>query len=73
VEHDVYIFRVEGKTNQEISYLHHAGLLLHLFLDPEDGGEVYIRSVVWFCKGLHGVISQYMELFITTALKTPNV
>jgi hypothetical protein len=47
--------------------------LLDLFLDPEDGGDVFLRNIGWFCKGLHGVISQNLELFITTALKTSNV
>jgi hypothetical protein len=33
---------VEGKANQEISYLHHTDLLLDLFFDPKDGGDVFL-------------------------------
>jgi hypothetical protein len=40
-------------------------------LDPEDGGDVppQLRLTL---NGLHGVISQKMILFMTTALKTSN-
>jgi hypothetical protein len=36
------------------------------FFDPEDGGDMLKLN------GLHGVISQKMILFITTAVKTSN-
>jgi hypothetical protein len=38
-------------------------LLLVLF-SPEDGGDIFVRNVTF--NGLHGVISQKAERFITT-------
>jgi hypothetical protein len=40
----------------------HAGFLLGLFLDPEDGGDMFLRNV-----GLHSVISQKIVLFNRTS------
>jgi hypothetical protein len=43
----------------------HAGFLLGLFFDPEDGGDMFLRNVRMTFNGLHGVISQNMVfLFI---------
>jgi hypothetical protein len=42
-----------------------------LFFDPEDGGYMFLRNVRYNYR-LHGVISQKMILFITTAVKTSN-
>jgi hypothetical protein len=36
-----------------------AGFLLGLFFDFEDGGDIFLRN------GLHGVISQEIELFLS--------
>jgi hypothetical protein len=38
---------------------------------PEDGGVIFLQTVVDF-QLLHGVISQKIELFITTAVRTSN-
>jgi hypothetical protein len=46
--------------------------LLGLFFDPEDGGEMFLRSVGRLLNGLHGVISQKKALFITTGVRTSN-
>jgi hypothetical protein len=43
--------------------------LLGIFLDPENGGDIFLRSVG---NKLHGVISQKVELFITTGVTTSN-
>jgi hypothetical protein len=43
-----------------------AGFLVSLFFDPEDGGGMLALN------GLHGVISQKMVHFITTAVRTVN-
>jgi hypothetical protein len=48
-----------------------AGFLLGLFFDPEDRGDVPPKRLLTF-KGLHSVISQKIELFITTAVGTSN-
>jgi hypothetical protein len=46
----------------------HAGFLLGIFFDPEDGGDVPPKRRLTF-NGLHGVISQKIVLFIATAAK----
>jgi hypothetical protein len=38
-------------------------------LPPEDGGEMFLRLTF---NGLHGIISQKIVLFITTAVRTAN-
>jgi hypothetical protein len=50
----------------------HASYLLYLFFDPEDGSDIFLRNVGWIFIGLHDVISQKTELFITTAVRTSN-
>jgi hypothetical protein len=53
-------------------YLHHAGFLLGLFFDPEDGGgHVPLKHQSIFI-ALHGVISEMTELFKTTTVSTSN-
>jgi hypothetical protein len=47
----------------------HAGFLLALFFHPEDGGDFPPKRRLIFNR-LHGVISQKIELFITTAVRT---
>jgi hypothetical protein len=47
-------------------YLLHAGFLLGLFFDPEDGGNMLLRKAGWLSTDLHGAISQKSKL-----LKTP--
>jgi hypothetical protein len=49
----------------------HAGFLLGLFFDPEDGDDVPLKPRLIF-NGLHGVISQKIVFFITTAVRTSN-
>jgi hypothetical protein len=48
------------------------GGLLDYFFDPEDGGDMFLRNVGLQLNGLHGVTSQKMILFITTAVKISN-
>jgi hypothetical protein len=43
-----------------------SSFLLGLFFDTDDGGDMSLRNV----GGLHGVISQKTEIFITTAVRT---
>jgi hypothetical protein len=49
----------------------HAGFLLRLFFNPENGGDVPPKLRLTL-NGLHGVISQKMVLFIITAVRTSN-
>jgi hypothetical protein len=49
-----------------------AGFLVHLFLDLEDGGGMFPPECRLTVNGLHGVISQKIVLFITTAVGTSN-
>jgi hypothetical protein len=49
-----------------------ATCLLNYFFDPEDGGDVPPKRRLQL-NGLHGVTSQMMILFITTAVKTSNL
>jgi hypothetical protein len=51
----------------------HAGFLLGLFFDPEDGGSIFIPKRPLTFNGLHGVISQKIYLFIITAGRTSNL
>jgi hypothetical protein len=43
-----------------------AGSLLGLFLDYDDGGDIFLRN------GLHGVSSKKLRPFITTAARSSN-
>jgi hypothetical protein len=45
--------------------------LLGSFFDPEDGGDMFLWNVGW-PNGLHDVISQKIEVFVTTAVITSN-
>jgi hypothetical protein len=49
-----------------------AGVLLGLFFDHADGGDTFLRKVGLTFNGLHCVISQMVELFITTGGRTSN-
>jgi hypothetical protein len=53
-------------------YLLHAGFLLGLYFDPEDEGDMFPAKCLLTFNGLHGVISQKIELFITTAVGPSN-
>jgi hypothetical protein len=44
----------------------HAGFLLGSFQNPDDGGDIFLRN------GIHFVILEKTELFITTAAGTSN-
>jgi hypothetical protein len=48
-----------------------AAVFLGLFFDPEDGGDVPPPRE-FTLTGLHGVISQKIELSLTTAVRTSN-
>jgi hypothetical protein len=45
-------------------YLLHAGFLLGLLFGPEDGSYTFFRSVILTFIGLHGIVSQRIELFL---------
>jgi hypothetical protein len=66
----------KNKPNKESAVLatcFHAGFLLVFFFEPEDGGDIFLRNVDELTfNGLHGVISQKIELFIPTAVRTSN-
>jgi hypothetical protein len=53
-----------GGTCRSTWYLLHAGFLLGLFVDPEDGGDMFLGEVDRFSTGLHGVIFKNIELLI---------
>jgi hypothetical protein len=48
------------------------GVLLGLFFNPEDGGDMIPQNVYLTFNGLHGIVSQKTGLFITTAVRTSN-
>jgi hypothetical protein len=50
----------------------HAGFLLALFFDPEDGGDYVPPKHRLTFNGLHGVISQKIVLSVTIAVRTSN-
>jgi hypothetical protein len=64
--------KVNGRFG-ETYHLHrfHVRFSLGLFFHPEDGGDMFLRNVGYF-NGIHGVISQKIVLFITTAVRTSN-
>jgi hypothetical protein len=43
-----------------------------LLFDREDGGDVFLRNVGWLSAEYTGVISQKIELFVTTAVRTSD-
>jgi hypothetical protein len=45
-----------------------AAFLLGLFFDPEYGGDVSLKLRLTF-NGLHGLISQKIEIFISISIK----
>jgi hypothetical protein len=53
-------------------YLLHPSLLLGLFFDPENGGDMSLRNACWHSMDYTCVISQKTELFTTTAVRTSN-
>jgi hypothetical protein len=53
-------------------YLLHADFLLGLFFDPEDRDSMFLRNINWLSNGLHGVISQKIELSMTTGMRISN-
>jgi hypothetical protein len=57
-----------GPRAEWLATCFHAGILLGLF-DLEDGGDVPLKRRLTL-NGLHGVISQKIVLFITTAVRT---
>jgi hypothetical protein len=65
-------FRVEEQAKQSsLCYVLHAGFLLCLFFDPESGGDVSPKRRSTF-NGLHGCISQKIDFFINTVMRTTN-
>lgn len=58
-----------ARNQSSTSYLFHAGFLLVLVLEPEDGRDMKRYLTV---NGLHVVIPQKRQFFITTAVETSN-
>jgi hypothetical protein len=52
--------------------LNHASYLLGLFFDAQNGDGMFLLNVGLNFNGLHGVISQMTEPFITTAVRSSN-
>jgi hypothetical protein len=48
----------------------HAGFLLGLFFDPEDGGDTFMQNASLLSLDYMNVISQKTKLFVTTAVRT---
>jgi hypothetical protein len=48
------------------------GFLLGLFFEPEEDRDVFLKDVRYNFNRLHGVISQKVQLFITTAVRNTN-
>jgi hypothetical protein len=57
----------KNKPSKELARLFatcfHAGFLLNLFFDPEDGGDMFLKMSVAFNGLQEAVTSQKMELF----------
>jgi hypothetical protein len=62
-----------GKRPAEKQIESSTAFLPGLFFDPEDGCDMYRRNVGWLSNGLHGIISQKMELFKRAAVRTLNL
>jgi hypothetical protein len=45
----------EGRWQAELCF--HAGFLLSIFFDPEDGGDMFLQNVGLTFNGLHRIIS----------------
>jgi hypothetical protein len=56
---------------RNVCYLLHDDFLLRLIFDPENGRDVSMKRRLIF-NGLYGVMSQNIELFITTAVRSSN-
>jgi hypothetical protein len=46
----------------------HAGFLLGLLVNPDDGGNMFLWNVGWLSNGLHDVISQKTDLFVSVVI-----
>jgi hypothetical protein len=57
-----------GTRQQAACYLLHVSFLLGLFIDPEGEDDMLLRNVG--SNELHGIISQKIELLMTTAVMT---
>jgi hypothetical protein len=71
-EHIASIFRVEEISSAKTSHLVASWLLMNLFLRPWRWRLCVPPKRRFKLDRLHGVISQKMILFITTAVKTSN-
>jgi hypothetical protein len=63
---------LDFQWTSSVSYLLHAGFLLDLLIDPEDGGDMFHLKYRLTFNGLHGVISQKTELCMTIAVRTSH-
>jgi hypothetical protein len=50
----------------------HGGFLRGLLFDPEDGSDMFLQNVSWLWLDYTCVISQKLELFITTVMRISN-
>jgi hypothetical protein len=53
-------------------YLINASLLLGVLFGNEGGRDMFLWNVDWLSTGLHGVVSQKTELFLTISVRTAN-
>jgi hypothetical protein len=42
-------------------------------VNPEDGSDILFATLRLTCAGLHGIVSQKVEIFITTTVRTSNM
>jgi hypothetical protein len=63
---------LHGRRKSSAGYLHHAAFLLGLFFNPQEEDSMFLRNPLFY-NGLYGVISRKLDLFIITAVRTPNL
>jgi hypothetical protein len=62
------MFSVTSQPNLAC-YLLHVGILIGLFIDPEDGGDIFLRNVGRFSTN-YTALYRKIVFFIVTAVRT---